>query len=269
MDFNDFLTGIQLMPQAIKVINNSNITEEEYQQNRKLFQKNREEFFRVINNKADFREQFLYYYTHMACETYTYYKNNHISEEIYFATFQDITLWCKDCKERYGVYGIDEYQWLFRHIEAKIFRLGSLQFERALADCFIRYKGEQINPGDEVIHIHIPNGANLTKEAVEDSFKQAIEFFGSNNLFVCHSWLLYPDLTKLLNEDSNILRFQTYFDLYRIDYSERQAEERIFKAIREDISLYPERTSLQRKAKQYLLAGKRLGLGFGIYKLNR
>lgn len=48
------------------------------------------------------------------------------------------------------------------------------------------------------------------------------------------------------------------------DFKEDEAEERIFGIKHENPLKYEEGTSLQRKSKEYLLSGKRLGNGLGI-----
>ena len=50
----------------------------------------------------------------------------------------------------------------------------------------------------------------------------------------------------------------------QIDFNEREAEWRIFGKVLKNISEYPEKTQLQRSAKEYLLSGKCLGNGWSI-----
>lgn len=62
----------------------------------------------------------------------------------------------------------------------------------------------------------------------------------------------------------NILQFQSLFDIVVSSPDDRQAIERIFKKRRFIKKFYPENTSLQQNAKQYMMAGNKLGTGFGI-----
>ena len=72
-------------------------------------------------------------------------------------------------------------------------------------------------------------------------------------------------LKEILPETSNIIRFQDFFEVTGTKYSFPQAEERIFGEILEDKGQYPEATSLQRKAKEYLLSRGDLGIGEGFF----
>lgn len=83
-------------------------------------------------------------------------------------------------------------------------------------------------------------------------------------MFICHSWLLDPELSQILNPESNILQFQSQFNIYEVDKSSKEAEERIFNKLNESPHDYEENTRLQRNAKNFLIAGGKLGSGYGI-----
>jgi hypothetical protein len=128
--------------------------------------------------------------------------------------------------------------------------------------------GRTYPEGTMVLNVHIPAGEPLDIAEVRVSMDYAPEFFKMYfqkmcTLFICHSWLLSPQLKELLQEDSRILQFQNLFSVYEVD-QERQAEERVFGYIAENPDAYPERTSLQKKMKAALLAGKRFGMGRGV-----
>ncbi|WP_092753369.1 acyltransferase domain-containing protein [Hydrogenoanaerobacterium saccharovorans] len=57
------------------------------------------------------------------------YTEKGISEEVYWDTFSDITLWKRKCFQNIGIYGLQEYDWLSLHLQLKLFRLGRLQFQ--------------------------------------------------------------------------------------------------------------------------------------------
>ncbi|MHA0857259.1 hypothetical protein [Paenibacillus sp. CMAA1364] len=120
-----------------------------------------------------------------------------------------------------------------------------------------------------MLNVHIPTGEPLLAEAVEESFELARAFFrGISPVFICHSWLLDSDLSDILNPESNIIQFQSHFYIYDVDKSSKEAEQRIFSKESDNPSTYEENTQLQRHAKAYLMAGSKLGSGYGI-KLNR
>lgn len=252
------------MPEAVERLKEVKVTEKEYMRGRNLFQCDIKAFYSMVLERDNFRMQFLYYFCRMACEVYEKYCENGIGEEIYWDTFRDITFWCENCLKEFGEYGIDQYDWFFRHIEMKIFRLGRLEFEMMPSEWDLEYEGGRIRKEDPVINIHIPQGEKLDVSACAESFKRGRAFWGEEYPCICHSWLLYPGLTNVLKPGSNILKFQKLFQVVSVDYIEREAEWRIFTKVRENPAEYPEETSLQRSAKKYLMDGKRLGNGIGV-----
>ena len=113
--------------------------------------------------------------------------------------------------------------------------------------------------------VHIPEDGRLDIETCLDAFERAENFFQETfEAFVCESWLVSPKLKELLGEDSNIIKFMGLFENYGIVYPFRQAEQRVFGAIREQKEEYPEHTSLQRALKKYVLDGKEPGMGQGL-----
>lgn len=265
-----FWDEIQLMPEAVaelkKLMQNENISEEEYAQNNTLFWKDQNQFYERILRKSHYRLWFLYYFSRMALTIWDKYEEKGINRGIYVDTFRDLTLWCGNCFRDFGEYGINEYVWFSHHLNMRLFRLGRLQFEYLDSLWDIQDENMQIQKGDPVISVHIPQGEKLDLAAVRNSLEQAREFVGTDIPYLCHSWLLYPGLQEILSENSNILKFQQEFRLLSVDYEEREGEQRIFDFLKEDPAEYPENTSLQRNAKKYLLSGKRLGSGLGIIR---
>ena len=144
--------------------------------------------------------------------------------------------------------------------------MGRLEYEKMESECDITYGKTIIRKGDTVIHVHIPQDGRLDMESVVESCRQAYHFWGREYLYLCHSWLLYPGLSDVLKKDSNILQFQKLYQIVQTYEQDREAEERIYIKIQDNPGAYPEMTSLQKRAKQYLLSGKKLGSGLGILK---
>ena len=240
MKINEFLAEINMLPEAVHLLNelqeSGRIGEEEYQENKLLYEKDRALFYEKILLEKDYRLVFLYYLCRMGAETYDAYEKRGISREIFRDTFYDLTFWCENCFLEYGEYGIDEYDWFFRHMKLTIFRL------------------------------HIPQGEKLTLESVKESIVQGMAFWGKEMPYLCHSWLLYPGLKDILPEKSNIIMFQNQFQIVETDWDEREAEWRIWGKVQRNLNVYSENTSLQRAAKKYLKSGKVLGSGLGILK---
>ena len=74
-------------------------------------------------------------------------------------------------------------------------------------------------------------------------------------------------MTSLLPETSNILKFQQRFELSKVELEPKDFLEWLFQCP-EDVAYenLPEHTSLQRKAKQWVLDGKSIGVAYGVLK---
>ncbi len=121
-----------------------------------------------------------------------------------------------------------------------------------------------IEPGDPVVGLHIPPGGGMTPEKVDEAFAEAKEFLATcypdfkYKAFKCESWLMDPELCKILGEDSNITKFINRFIPACLKSSGRGVFSFVFlqsnpaAAVVENL---PEDTSLQRKIKQHYLDG--------------
>ncbi|GGH39369.1 acyltransferase domain-containing protein [Paenibacillus segetis] len=265
MNLQSFCEGIRLNPEARQLLLDFQKDEAGYQQHKQQFYNDRLSFFDAVKQSSNYRQLFLYLYVRFAIDAYEEYVIRGIEEQIYFDTFSDIGLWCSNCKRDFGEYGIQEYDWLSEHIQLRLFKLGRLQFQPCVFDRELEVEGKKISKHQIVLGVHIPSGESLEAQQVEESFERAREFFrGITPIFICNSWMLYPNLSEVLQPSSNIMQFQKKFSIYQVDHEARQAEERIFNKLCSDPSEYDELSSLQRNAKAYLMAGKKLGTGFGI-----
>ena len=80
----------------------------------------------------------------------------------------------------------------------------------------------------------------------------------------CDSWLLSPELKNVLSADSNILAFQKLFHVTETDLDSLAILDWVFPGYDKISDKLPEGTSLQKKAKKYLLDGKKIGCAKGI-----
>lgn len=190
-----------------------------------------------------------------------------IDEKIYYDTMSDIKIWC----DKIGGRGIKNYPWLKNHLSFELFRIGRLQFQ--LYECknkTLLYKNLPFSYGEKLIYIHIPEGESLDKEKCEKSLYEATEFFKryfpdyEYRFFFCESWLLFENNRAFMSEKSNIIDFMSLFNIRYSLKIDSQAIERIFVKRRLLKRNYPEETSLQKKAKNYMLSGNRLGIGVGV-----
>lgn len=202
------------------------------------------------------------------------YKALGVPEQVVWDTFQDLTYKLLECKQVYGVWGTFVASWYHIFFTCDIVKLGRLEFESTVYDEAVPYRfGDfTLEKGDPVKSIHIPSsGEPFTWEARLDSYKRAYRFFqkelnGGPLVCVCGSWLLYPPYREILSPQSNIVSFQGDFDLACAE------EEAIFHdawrvfgaAYQAPPQLLPERTSMQRAFKGWLMDGRKTGSGVGV-----
>lgn len=192
-----------------------------------------------------------------------------ISKNVTVCTLKDINVWLDNYRNQYGKPGLAEFCWLKHHYTGDLFKLGRLQFR-------IEKSTQGIPSGETVIETHIPQGEPLDAQQCIESFQMAKIFFSkhfpeySPQYFMCDSWLLNPNLSKVLNENSNIVKFMRLWQPFPFPGDDSaQAIERVFgfgfKA--ENIANAPENTSLQKRLKAFLLSGGTMDLTAGYRKI--
>lgn len=125
-------------------------------------------------------------------------------------------------------------------------------------------------PGVGAMEVHIPEGDKMLHEDCIESYRAAIDFFTEHfpekqfRGFTCNSWLLDPELQRILPAESNIVRFQREFYLIPIPADDIQTFSRVFGSKPEDLSKAPRETSLQRAILAHIAAGNQMRRGFGF-----
>ena len=135
MEFKQFLEEIQMPEGAIHELVCIQIARSDYENLKYLYQNERNTFFQNVLQMADFRIRFLYFFSYMAWKLYEsgvwkdrcfpFVKHGLDPYRIFIDTFFDLTLWCEDCYEKTGEYGFLQYNWIWRHLDGSLFRLGS------------------------------------------------------------------------------------------------------------------------------------------------
>ena len=197
------------------------------------------------------------------------YEKRGIGEDILLDTLYDIVIWLTKWSDLEGGLYLGETDWIKRHLEMKLFRLGRLQFCMAGAECDIPEKN--IKKGDNILEIHIPSMGPLNNEKCRESIKMAKEFFKKYypeyeyKAFTCHSWLLDRNLKKYLDENTNIIKFQNMFNVIEDEESDAILKF-VFKwnAKRENINEYDCRTQFMEKIKESALNGEIFYQSYGI-----
>ena len=205
----------------------------------------------------------LYCQLECARRVFDQYQKKHIKDTIYKDTMKCFSRFIEECKKKNGRMFFDRDWWTYRQISMSLFRIGELEYE------FQKYEDEN------VIAIHIPSDANLSKGAVNASMKQAEIFFQTYyhdykyEKYSCDSWLLSPRLKPLLSKKSNILSFQNRFHIVRENNEDKGYIEWLFQVpIDTNYKNLPAKTDLQKKVKEILLNGGNIGSAYGIITMS-
>ena len=143
--------------------------------------------------------------------------------------------------------------WGSYFINCKLLEVGRLQYEYC----------------ENYIKIHIPNGAKLNYndviKSIENSKREIKKYYTNNNLdYYCDSWLLSKQIKGMLNQNSNILKFQSIFEIEEGQSCIKDILNFVYKIDNcDDYKMLPETSSLQKNIKQYLIKGKDIKLGKG------
>jgi hypothetical protein len=198
-----------------------------------------------------------------------------IPSDVSAATFGDVGSKVVTYRLAFGMGGLDRQTWLVRHFRASLYRLGRLQFDRAVLDVAgygAAADGGGPQQGTPVLEVHIPGDGPLTDEACEASVRQARPFFAKHfpgeryEHATCRSWLLDPQLADHLPAETNILRFQRRFRPFGpTPDCDDDVLEFVFHRPKgtADLDRLPQDTTLQRAVVAHLRAGHHWRAGCG------
>lgn len=207
------------------------------------------------------------------------YKEKKIPNDIFLATIHDLSVWINRHHDWFGEWGFSQYGWLLIHLRGKIFKLGRLQFEPArIGEWNLppEESGLNLKIDDPFLSVHIPRGGKMDEAACLDSFEQAKEFFPKYfnydfKAFGCFTWLFDPNFKKLLPPESNIIKFQKLFNIYKHGDESYTGLEYIFVNItKENIKDAPTDTSFRKAIVEHILSGGIMqgGSGYRLVKKN-
>ncbi|EME7083880.1 DUF5596 domain-containing protein [Enterococcus faecium] len=193
-----------------------------------------------------------------------------IPRTVYLATMNAFTRFIHEHFQVTGRYHFDRGFWIWRYTSGLIFRIGELEYERTY---FPKGHKELKLEGKQCLSLHIPSDADLSRNKIRDSYGSAIRFFElyfpdyHYQVMYTDTWLLSPNLIKWLKQDSKIRLFAADYRLLSVDEQDDSGVPWIFGRVDANVQDYPEKTSLQRQAKQQLLAGAHIGSALGILSL--
>lgn len=127
---------------------------------------------------------------------------------------------------------------------------------------------------DEMIQIHIPSGSDIGRESVihsvNSSKSEVAKYFKKDNpRYGCNSWLLSNQIREMVRDDSKIADFHGLFRVTDGNDCIKDILDFVYKIEEcDDYSQLPENTSLEKSIKRFLLKGKKIYLGIGVWKAN-
>jgi len=192
-----------------------------------------------------------------ALRTREMYAEKGIEDSIFIETIKSLTRFSLEHKVTFDEYGFDRAWWMYRHLSLNLFRLGVLEFE--------------MKHEDDILSVHIPSDAIMTREALDASYAWAKRFFAeyfshfSNKSIECNTWLLSPSLKNLLPTGSKILNFAADYEILSSEPDAQSFMMWVYKKEYPDIDSLPEDTSLQRAIKRHLHMGGKIGDARGKY----
>lgn len=195
-----------------------------------------------------------------------------IPEKVWLDTMGCFSRFVRENFESEGVYSFDRDFWAYRQLSMVLFRIGALEYEMRALEGAVQAGGLTLLEGTPILSIHIPSDAVLTRESLDESYGAAKVFFARHfpefhyRCGWCHSWIISPNLQKLLPDTSKILTFQGDFIITKVDENAEGYKFWLFKTKDSNMADYREDTSLQRRAKAHLLAGGKIGEAAGILK---
>ena len=208
-------------------------------------------------------------YLYMCEEISAKYAQKGIDEEILLDTLADLVRWTETWSGLKGSLYFGETGWLRNHLGMNLFELGRLQYAFGEADWDVAKKN--IKKGDNVIKIHIPGAGPLIKEDCERSLEKAKEFFKEfypeyeYKYFTCHSWLLDETLKEILKPESNILSFQSLFEISGPEESYDIIKYVLkWDATKETVNSYVPATSFAKKVQERVNEGKAFYAALGV-----
>lgn len=212
-------------------------------------------------------------------EAYEQYKKLGISDEVFYDTFSDISVWVSTAKREENIDGLLEVWWIRHILYLNMFKLGRMQYQFYKPDYILsglsplQALKAPIKNKSRVLNIHIPEGARLDYSECEKSVLLARNFFSEHfpdydyKGFVCDSWLLDPRNEEFMSTDSNIMKFSNLFcTVMKPHKNNKEIIRRLWGKQNEktDFSLLSENTDLQKRTKKYLLSGGKTGNGYGF-----
>lgn len=222
---------------------------------------------------------FVYVFVATLPDVLAYHQSHGITEKESWRTFAHLGRSMALNRQWYGIGGLGLASWLTWHFRGIVFEVGRLHYERVRLDNQIGQAiiaaGLPYGPGDLALSIHIPGFSGpMTPTACDASFAQAKTFFSQHfpeehyGIAICLSWLLDSQLSDYLPASSNIVQFQSRFQLaLQPGVHDDDIILNVFGRFNASVTELPRRTTLERAVIDHILAGRHWHGGLGWFEL--
>jgi hypothetical protein len=152
------------------------------------------------------------------------YRRADIDEAIFYDSLRDLKWKLLECIRMHGIIGNFVADWDILFYQMRIFSLGRLQFEVKKFKREFSVCGVDRHPDTTVLSVHIPSSGRLVREEYLESYARAEKFFShlfpdGKTVFICASWLLFPEHKVMLPETSGIRIFAEDFSVIEAYYA--------------------------------------------------
>lgn len=206
-----------------------------------------------------------------------HYKAQGLGLQTWKDNFADLGYKLHECRLVKGSWGTFVPDWFFRFYDVSRFAFGKLQFETEPFHRAYNKNGVNLSKDSVVVNVHIPRtGKRLAPQDVDEACEMASRFFQERYgltqiVFVCHSWLLYPENKKMLSPTSNLYSFISRFDIIESEeYTNYNEVWRLFdKEYTGNIDELPADSSFRRAYIERIRKGEKTGCGYGVFVYKR
>lgn len=160
----------------------------------------------------------------MAPHMHELYRRNGISDEVFYDSLGDLKWKLLECIRMHGIIGTFVADWHLRFYKMILFALGRLQYEIKKFGRDFSVCGIELHPDTTVIGVHIPSSGRLVREEYLESYARAEKFFAhlfpnGKTVFICSSWMLFPEHKVMLPETSGIRVFAEDYSVVEAYYA--------------------------------------------------
>lgn len=235
----------------------------EYEEKTKLTYDHQMAFEKLADPVHCYTAQMLFYMAFLAILEKKYRQKN-LPIRYFERVLFDLRAKLLECQAVYGIWGSFVAIWFARFFNFTLYGIGRLEFAPFHMEYDYEGQGVKLSKGDFAIDVHIPSGAPLPHEEVLSSYEEAKAFFGCS-VFVCESWLLWPENKTLFRDCPNLTAF---FEDYDVVQSQTDHGD-LWRIFGKDHENSPEKLPRDSKLRlayaKHLTKGLPVGWGKGVF----